>query len=80
MAQQGTLSLRGGLFSRSLLAHLYEEGCFQPNKFNGFNPNKDYQFLVDMFNKRSEPSEKQHGKIWVLLHKTIIPYLEKTML
>lgn len=80
MAQQGTLELRGGLFSRSLLAHLYEEGCFQPNKFNGFEARKDYQFLVDMFNKRSEPSEKQQGKIWVLLHKTIIPYLEKTML
>ena len=79
-AEQGTLELRGGLFSRSLLAHLYEEGCFQPNKFNGFDAHKDYQFLVDMFNKRSEPSEKQQGKIWVLLHKTIIPYLEKTML
>lgn len=77
--QQGKLSLRGSLFSRNLLAHLYDEGCFQPNKFNGFDANKDYQFLVDMFNKRSEPSEKQQRKIWVLLHKTIIPYLEKTM-
>lgn len=79
-AQQGTLELRGGLFFRRLLAHLYEEGCFQPNKFNGFDAHKDYQFLVDMFNKRSEPSEKQQGKIWALLHRGIVPHLKSTML
>lgn len=79
-AEQGTLSLRGGLFSRNLLAHLYEERCFVPSEFNDFDARKDYQFLVDMFNKRLEPSERQQAKIWMLLHRSIVPQLKSTML
>lgn len=79
VAQRENLSPKGDPFSRNLLAQLYEEGCFRPNKFNGFDAHENYQFLIDMFDKRSEPSEKQQGKISVLIHRTIVPHIERTL-
>lgn len=77
--ETGSLRLNGGAITRAVLRQLYEEGCFVPNSFNGHNPEADYQFLVDMFNRRNDPSKKQQGKIWVLLNKTVGPYLERTL-
>lgn len=74
-----SLRLNGGAITRAVLKQLYEEGCFTPTPFNNGNPEVDYQFLVDMFNKRKEPSEKQQRKIWMLLNKTVGPYLERTL-
>lgn len=77
--ETGFLRLNGGAITRAVLKQLYEEGCFTPTPFNNGNPEVDYQFLVDMFNKRKEPSEKQQRKIWMLLNKTVGPYLERTL-
>lgn len=75
----GALKLKGGEITRAVLKQLYEEGCFPANRYNGGNPEVDYQFLLDMFNKRKEPSEKQQSKIRVLLNRTVGPYLERTL-
>ena len=77
--EAGSLKLKGGAITRAVLKQLYEEGCFTPTSFNKGNPAVDYQFLVDMFNKRKEPSVKQQGKIWALLNGTVGPYLERTL-
>ena len=77
--ESGTLALNGGAISRAVLKKLYEEGCFDPNSYNDGNPEADYQFLVKMFNQRNEPTEGQRKKIWVLLNKTVGPYLERTL-
>ena len=75
----GSLKLNGGALTKAVLKQLYEEGCFTPTSFNKGNPETDYQFLVDMFNKRKEPSEKQQRKTWMLLNKVVGPYLERTL-
>lgn len=77
--ENGSLKLKGGTITRAVLKQLYEEGYFIPTTYNNGNPELDYQFLVDMFNKRKEPSEAQQKKIWVLLSRTVGPYLERTL-
>ena len=43
-------------FSRKLLSYLYDNGAFRATDYNRHNPFLDYQFLLDMFNKRNKGS------------------------
>lgn len=62
-------------FSRKLLKYLYENGAFQPNEHNGWHPEKDYQMLLDMFNRRSERTPRQEQKIRAIIVSSIKPFL-----
>ena len=62
-------------FSRKLLKYIFDQGAFPPNKYNNFNGNNDYNFMLRMFNKRGEPSEKQLRKIRAIIMTSIKPYL-----
>ena len=55
------IELTSKYFSKKLLYALYEEGAFAPNKYNRYDGTNDYQFMLDMFNKRnkSEITEQQ---------------------
>jgi hypothetical protein len=72
------LTLSTEFFSRKLLAHLYEIGAFKPTKWNGFNPHKDYIFMVDMFNKRTR-SEAQEKKATAVILNSIRPFLREML-
>ena len=65
-------------FSRKLLKKLYDEGAFVPNQYNQFDGFNDYQFMLDMFNKRDKSSitGPQHRKIRGIIVGSIRPYLE----
>lgn len=67
------------LFSRKLIEYLYEDGCFIPNQYNSYDPERDYQFLIDMFNKRSPLSEKQDRKVKALIMGSVRPYLSEKL-
>lgn len=58
-------------FSRALLADLWENGAFPDNDYNNNNGENDYRFLLDWFNSRVDPNEKERRKIWVLVNRTI---------
>ncbi|WP_423363092.1 hypothetical protein [Mycoplasma sp. P36-A1] len=73
------ISLTSEFFSRKLLTHFYEEGVFQANQYNDFNPEKDYNFMMKMFNKRSEPTVKQARKVRGIIVAAIKPYLEELL-
>ncbi len=77
--ETGTLKLNGGSMNKAVLKQLYDDGCFKPSQYNGGNPEADYKFLVDMFNKRNDPTDAQRRKIWALLNRTIAPYLQQTL-
>lgn len=62
-------------FSRCLFAFLYEKGAFPDNRFNKFNGANDRDFMIKMFNKRSEPTEKQKNKIYMILERGIFVWL-----
>lgn len=70
------ISLNSDLFSRKLLKYLYENGAFKATKYNDFNCKSDYKFMLDMFNKRSEPTTKQQSKINAIVVNSIKPFLE----
>ncbi len=57
-------------FSRRLLLYLYEQGVFKEILYNHFDARKDYQLMLDIFNKHSR-LEKQDNKA-----TAIIPILQ----
>lgn len=63
------------LFSRRLYAFLYEKGAFPDNSYNKYDGRNDYEFMVDMFNKRTAPTERQRAKMYMVLNKSIFPWL-----
>jgi len=69
------ITLSSELFSKKLLYHLYKIGAFKPTSYNGYNPSLDYQFMLDMFNKRNH-SDKQEKKATAIILNSIRPFLQ----
>lgn len=72
------ISLKGGLFSRKLLEKLYKEGAFN-TEYNNYKGLDDYNFMLDMFNKRNSPTINQSKKIDAIILKSIIPHLKSKL-
>lgn len=72
------ITLSPDFFSRKLLAYLYEKDVFQPSRFNHYDGENDYDFLLKMFNKRDKTSitQLQQKKINAIIMTSIRPYLE----
>lgn len=68
------IELSSELFSRNLLAHLNQEKVFD-SAYNSYNGNKDYEFILKMFNKRNTPTKNQVKKIRAIIINQIKPYL-----
>lgn len=68
-------SLDSRHFSRRLFAFLYEKGAFRDNQYNDFDGANDRDFMINMFNKRSGPTERQKAKIYMILKNEIFPWL-----
>lgn len=64
-------------FSRKLLQFFWDEDIFEANRYNHFNPENDYSFLLQMFNQRSEPTNRQQLKINAIIVNSIIPYIQQ---
>ncbi|MDR2599613.1 MAG: hypothetical protein LBC73_05000 [Oscillospiraceae bacterium] len=73
------LSLSSNLFTRKLLLYLYEIGAFTPTTYNRYNPENDYQFMLDMFNKRNRMTERQENKTTAIILSSIKPFLRKIL-
>lgn len=73
------LTLTPKLFTRRLLKELYEQGAFEPNAYNHYDGERDYLFLLRMFNKKdkSSISYNQGRKIYAILYGSIIPFLKR---
>lgn len=71
------ITLTSEHFSRATLKWLLDEGAFPADEWNEYNGEKDYRFLLDMFNKRNKDalSRKQEGKIYQLLKKKVLPFV-----
>lgn len=67
------------LFSRKLLKYLYENGCFQASSYNRYDPYNDYKFLLEMFNQRKEPTDRQRNKITALIMSSIKPFCREVL-
>lgn len=75
LEQNNFIEFSSKFFSRKLLKYLYENGAFQPNEHNSWRPEKDYQMLLDMFNRRNERTPRQEQKIRAIIVSSIKPFL-----
>lgn len=73
----GWNSLKNAGFTKNVLELMYNQGAFQPSQYNHSDPAEDYEFLLEMFRKRTEPTEGQNKKIYALMKNAIIPWLEE---
>ncbi|WP_430596039.1 hypothetical protein [Streptococcus gallolyticus] len=72
------LQLSSEFFSRKLLRYLFEVGAFKATKWNNFEPEKDYEFMIDMFNKRNR-TENQNKKAVAIILTSIKPFLQEKL-
>ena len=74
------LSLSPELFSRKLIKYLYAHGAFDSTN-PGYTAENDYQFFLDMFNKRNKAliTVKQDKKIKAILLNNIKPFIQKQL-
>ncbi len=81
VAKNDYITLDTNYFSRKLLRYLYDKGAFQPSKFNNYTPERDYQFILDMFNKRDKSSitDLQEKKINAIIIGSIKPFLYRIL-
>lgn len=73
------IELNTNFFSRKLIQYLYDNGAFEANQYNDYNPRVDYDFLIHMFNKRNAPTYKQQRRINALIYKDIIPFAKERL-
>lgn len=73
------IELNSKFFTRNLLEYLYRNDVFQPNKFNGFDAEEDYWFMLEMFNKRNKEDieESQQRKIKAIILNSIFPFIQQ---
>ena len=69
------LTLSSDFFSRKLLRYLYDIGAFKSTPYNDFEPYDDYQFMLDMFNKRNR-SNRQEKKATAIILNSVKPFLQ----
>ncbi|MBO5731480.1 MAG: hypothetical protein J6R67_09800 [Treponema sp.] len=75
------IELNTKYFSKKLLEKLYTEDVFIPNKYNNYDGQNDYEFLLKMFRKtnKSDITEAQHRKIRAIIMNSILPYLNRKL-
>lgn len=71
------ISLTPDFFSRKLLKYILEDGAFTPSKYNHYNGENDYDFLLKMFNRKKAPAGREKAKIRAIIVLSIKPYLKK---
>lgn len=64
-------------FSRRLLTFFWDEEVFRATKYNNYDPENDYNFMIQMFNQRLEPTSRQQSKINAIIMNSIIPYIRE---
>lgn len=72
------IELNSKFFSRKSLEYMYKNGAFRDTEYG--TAYDTYQFLLDMFNKRSKPTPKQQRKIKAHIMSDIRPYCKQLMI
>ena len=71
------IELNSDYFSRKLLAYLFDNDAFPPNKYNSFDGKNDYDFMLEMFNKRNKDEifDSHQRKINAIIASSILPFV-----
>jgi len=76
--QNEFIVLSSDFFSRKLLKYLYDLGAFTGSEYNNYEPFMDYQFMLDMLNKRIR-TQRQEKKATAIIMSSIRPFLRKKL-
>lgn len=76
--QNEFIVLSSDFFSRKLLKYLYDLGAFIGSEYNNYDPFRDYQFMLDMFNKRMR-TQRQEKKATAIIMSSIRPFLRRML-
>ena len=71
------ITLDSKYFSRKLLGYLYDNDVFEAKKYNNFDARRDYNFMINMFNKRDKTAicSSQQRKINAIIINYILPFV-----
>ena len=71
------IELTSEYFSRKLLGYLLDNDAFEPNKYNDFDGENDYNFMLQMFNKRNKDEiyDSRQRKINAIIANSILPFV-----
>jgi len=72
------ITLTSEYFSRAMLEYFYFEDVFDGDQWNNGDGERDYEFLLKMFNKRikEDITTRQQSKIFMLLRHKVLPFVE----
>lgn len=68
------ITLSSTYFSRKLIEHLHLNKVFIATHYNHFDGNNDYQFMLDMFNKRKRTASQERKETAIIMN-SILPYI-----
>ncbi len=71
------IELNSEYFSRKLLGYLLDNDVFEPNEYNNFDGENDYNFMLEMFNKRNKDEiyGSRKRKINAIIANSILPFV-----
>ena len=71
------IELTSEYFSRKLLGYLLDNDAFEPNKYNDYDGENDYNFMLQMFNKRNKDEiyDSRRRKINAIIANSILPFI-----
>lgn len=72
------IQLSSEYFSRKLLKYLRDIRAFKSTQWNNYDPESDYRFMLDMFNKRNR-TVSQNKKATAIILNSIKPFLQNTL-
>jgi len=67
--------LKSGFFTRDLIRYIEDEGGLLSNEDDKYTSGENAQFLVDMLNRRRDPTTAQKIRIDYLMDKHVYPWL-----
>ena len=71
------VELTSEFFTEPFIEWLLDEGAFPENRFNGYDPSSDADFLKEMLPRKGDWSPEQQRKIRAIILYSVIPFAEK---
>lgn len=73
------VELTSEFFTKPFIEWLLDEGAFQGNRFNRYDPSSDADFLKKMLRRKGDWYPEQQRKIRAIILNSVIPFAEKMM-
>lgn len=71
------IELNSKYFSKKLIGYLYDNDAFKPNKYNNYDAENDYLFMLEMFKKRNKDEiyGSRQRKINAIIATYVVPFV-----